>query len=296
MCICQANVCLPQAATASDDLVVPSWMANRGDLLPKVSPQVMTTFKSILPHLMLSDDARDIPESFWSAARQVLELGENASLPFVWMYVDESVQASDVERFGKEKERILHIVSMDPIAGNWLVPIIRFRMDWVRMNLKAGTLDRIPFTADELSGMEALIIVQGTRADLENIRNLREELRASGATVAKYVWPIEGTPEERDAADHARRAERRALLHPFYQEYKWCEKHLGPVKSAALPNSKQADTSGPPETSTTVAPSRSVGTMAAPGQRQPRGWLLWLLVIVGASGGAVWLFTRKPSK
>ena len=275
---------------------LPVWLGDNRRLLPPVPATAITTMKDALPLLRsehVMGEARS--DQYWKAARNVLELGEQAGLALVWVYAEDGSPSSEIElhEFGRTRERILGALDRDPVVTKWMLPLFRARIDWVRDNLKNGRINDIPFTYDDLNGMEGYLIVHGTAADLDNIHRLTEEIRHSKAEWARNMWPLEGTSEERAARDAERRTLGRSVPIPFYQEYKWCENHLGPVKIVANPTDDLPTQNGR-QNRTANEQERNQGTHATSTIAEPRrSWLVWLLVVIAGTVGVMWLVLRK---
>ena len=292
------SVVVVPSTHAAEALRSPSWLGDKRNLLPQVPADAVATMKEAWPMLALeiTEDRTPPPEPFWQAARRVLELGEQAGLALVWMYAEDvPLNKSDWQTAARQRARLLSALDRDVVASKWLLPILRAKIDWVRENMAAGQLNKTPFTLDDLDSIKGYLIVQGSPSDLENVDRLTEELRQSDAEWARNMWPLLGTPEERAAADAQRRAQARTTLIPFYQRYKWCEKRLGPVKSAGATNVNYP-APNLPDAQRSPRASHSEATTSESSQTTSRLWIAWLLAIVAALGGTVWLVARKSSK
>jgi hypothetical protein len=240
-----AFVTLGVRVVTADPASVPSWMSEHNhSLLPPVDAKVLTRMQEAWPKLRATTDVlvrTPDPLSYRDAARTVGELGEQAGLALIWMYVaDIPIERELWKEAGREKQSILSALSRDPIAGKWMIPILRERMGFISSFIEQDPLDAIPVTIDEFMGIEGYLIAQGTPDDLRRYQTLYEEVRLSSVPWAHQLPILRSTKEEKAVEDAARRRAAQENLHPFFKQFTSNSSSSSTVESFEGSTSKHA--------------------------------------------------------
>lgn len=288
-------------------LSIPSWMVGHRDLLPPVAPEAVALMREVMSKQKVNNDTPQtdgVPSQQQLAlTKLVLELGDQAGKGIVWLYAEDPLPDSasyPAHDFGLSRVEFLREIAFDhELCVTWVIPLLKLRMAWVNDKLHAGKLDDSQFYSTELGAMLGCITHHGNPTDLEEILQLREEIRLSTSQIAKHLNPI-SDEDKKNMLTEQKVADEMYGFKPYHEQFRNAEKHLGKVERknaeviwkernmAAAENSAKAKVKIPNAQPRMEDHSDSVINT----------WLYYVavIVIVMLLVGVVWLIRNKSFK
>lgn len=281
--------------------VLPSWLADKRELLPNVTEEQLTQMAQAWPSLQVSDVVpAKMPDAYWNALKTVVDLNENAALAIVWFY------AQDTPRFGPladtRKSVWLNLLSKDSTSHRWVLPILRYRLKWISGLLERGEHEQISQLSDELSSIHSYMNIQGEENEAQDVQNLIARLAASNQVINTQLASLlepQYDANARASAKYVRTTYRKHL----YRYHEWakltlaCRDHSiedaaklldGEIDSLRLatPVAENPVSSQPPTSKKTSEPVPN---------SKPNSSTRWsvIAVLIVAATGLLWLLVKK---
>lgn len=288
--------------------------------MPPVSKAVIDEMATLWPIIKPTDSDLIKPPKpgELDGDRRVVELGDQAALAMVWLYVKDAsppavlpTDAPEIAQFkkqqaiwadGRNKEAILMELIYDPATIPWLLPILQARMGVFEDAVKSRQIEDV-FSFPELDWVSTYLDMHGTDHDVERGDALNQKIREYyNSTNRPNARPP--LAQRREEIDYNRQHARQMASLTFVEGYAGRIRSFAEVsKLMAEQQAKNKKTEHPDQTAIVApasVPSPSTKASApmstkATTQSQPESpsWLVWLLVVIMATVAAVWVFLRK---
>lgn len=293
--------------------VIPPWLIGHENVLPPVSPEikheVRQLWKKMLdnsPDLELGE--RKLHAEYVRPAEKFISLGEVVGQVLVWDYLEEpeTLDLSQIEieerpahissmvsQNGQVKDRLLTRLGHDPTLEKWILPMLRVRMEWFENAIAEGHINEV-ISSTEMGGIGGYLYSHGDRADLEKYYHLINGLRK--ANFEPSLFKNHPTLESQAADIAESRKNYQNAKRTVADDQRSFLKSLGVVINAAPSKGQTGSADG--SVSPAVRSSSQKSTDAKSEKNievGSRSWLLWVLTIIVAVGGIIFMI-RKPNR
>lgn len=181
------------ASSPAAPIPLPDWVKPMESSLPPVSPEVIAEVDDILAFRDLNLERRHQPgiaEQSIQKACRLAELQDQGDQALIWQYLKATTG------FSYPVMPFLMRYQGDRELATWLLPLVRFRMDWLETALYDDALKKQAGWAvqgSELPDIERYLCSQGEFSDLEKLNRLVEAAAKAGFKSSYYLemkkWP-----------------------------------------------------------------------------------------------------------
>lgn len=299
-----AFTCFLGTTALSAPVPLPDWVKPMESSLPRLSPEVISEVDEIRAFAIDNNGNYSPPVIAQSESnqRRYVHLREQADQAMIWQYLKATS--------GPYKDtRILHQLGEDRGLAAWLLPIVRFRVEWLEQSMrdpqKRKYLENV-FHSFEILDIQNYLFNQGEYSDIENLNLLVENLNllvdvsrkpkfeSEAGAGKKFVDP--GFLQEQVQAMQQARIQSERQNQPFWR---LVASHLierGVLDADALEPRPQARThSAGGHLPKPLGPRKPLPEIK-PLNDYPQPWMvwqIWLFLLVVTAGLLRWLF-RKP--
>lgn len=286
------------------DVVLADWAVPFQVKLPPVSKAIISEVDDLWA--TLSDDRHSGIESgfppddeYFKAARRLVELRDQGDQALLWQYVKAPEPGIAYGPHMRRRNQILWALEENPGMVQWVLPIARARASWLA-NKMASSRDILNPDALELSQILSYYYAQGELDDIKTVDAFW--LSAVNAGFAGEVYRPQTLEQQLPQIERVKaRAKRNSHAH-----WQWLAMRLigkGQLDRSVLANdpnyAKQLERMDAYKKSAqTILPHQNTAAALKPdaattGESYSRSPLAWLLVVLAATVGAVWVFLRK---
>ena len=278
-------------------VTLPDWVKPIESSLPKLPPAVISEVDEIRA-FRVNENSSDHPEQaakWLSHQRRIVELQEQAGQAMLWQYLKASGG-----KYGDDK--ILKSLRGDRDLAAWLLPVVRFRIEWLKQALHdPGQKQHIQKVLESFEIYDILdyLYGQGEFTDIENLNLFMDEANKSkvhlsfilrdgyvmrdGLSIAQRLSDmVKGMQEER---------KRSWQTEPYWQVAARHLIQIGVLKADALkpraPVQNQGDGGNRPKP---LGPRKPL-----PGNKTWQPWMMrpmWLFIAAVSAGLLLWLFRK----
>jgi len=165
---------------------LPDWLAGKAELLPPITSEDLTKLEMAWPKIQSSDVIGSEPPEYWAGLQSIVDLGEKTSLALVWMFAKEAPRLNPSA--GIRKSHFLSMVlSKDSISGHWMLPLLRYRIQWMDSLLARGEQGQFEMLIDELGAIQGYMNVRGEESDYQLVMDFIAKLAASNDTARRRL-------------------------------------------------------------------------------------------------------------
>lgn len=291
---------------------LPPWLGNRTELLPPVDEATRAKVQELRQIMREScpEPVSKPPPAYFTAARELVEYGEKVGQAMVWDYLIEP-EAIDpvklgtgdrdasiavlVSRNGQHKQELLMLLRDDPSLAQWLLPLLRVRIEWFEHSIKEGKTNEV-ISPSEIGGIQAYLYVHGEKSDLEAIYDIVDRLRAIG--FEPRIFARHPTLESQAAEIAEARRIHKLHARPYYQRMILLLRSFG----VEVPEPETSKGNGPPGDSSASKRGASVENksrvLEAPAGSQDTAefsipWYWWSAGLAGLC--LLWLLLKRRS-
>lgn len=281
------------------DFALADWAVPIQNQLPPVSKEIISEVDDLLA--IMNDERHGsfeggIPydDIFYRAARQMVELRDLGEHALLWQYVKAPEPGVGMGQLAMSRNQILRAIEYNPDMVPWVLPLARARVDSLAKKMQAQR-GFMPSDSNELVDIKRYFYSQGELKDIKSVDDIFASAVANG--YVRGDSRIEQTMEEQMPQIERVKARVRKAASPHWKliaqgliadgklDKSFLSADVGVTKgSSSGDNLPQMRPSSAPKTTTQPA--------EVP-QLESKSWLMWLLVVIMATAGAVWVFLRK---
>jgi hypothetical protein len=273
---------------------IPEWIENRRDLLPPINLGEFLLMKKSWESIQISDVEFNPPPRYWEGLEAIASMGEKAVEALVWLYVQEPPRLNP--ELGVRDEYLIRTVFLnDTTSVRWVLPLLRYRLQWMEGLLVRREYDRLLQLCDELGAIQGYLNIRGDEQDYRNVMDFISKLASANDALKKRLSALVG-PDYDAAVDESRRKARRQQLFPYHE---WAKLALTSRKGTAQHSDKtEAATTQGNKINLKPAPSpnglEAKPTTATPSE-EPTSSTPWsiIVVLIVAASGLLWLLVKK---
>ena len=206
-------------AHSAESFQMPAWLAGQKDLLPPVPMETVQEMRSIREGLNSPPELGPTPESYYKAVQRIVELGDQASLGMIYLYVEDVPRQLWNKNAARRRPAniIRNVFLDDTVTTKWVLPLLRYRLSWIESSLRSGKLDQSGAFPEEIEAIEGFMDIRGDPADLKQVHDLRLEISESDTQYAKCMgWVPTG---EDIGGDVSRRKSRQRHRMPYHLSF-----------------------------------------------------------------------------
>ena len=279
---------------------LPDWVKPIEAALPKLPPDVISEVDEIITfNIGNSYDSRFRPEvkaQIEGNNQRLVELREQADQAMIWQYLK-----ATSELYPGYQYNYLSRLGHDRGLAAWLLPIVRFRIEWLKKALHDPTQKQhihYVFSCSEIYDIEQYFFQQGEFSDIENL-NFAEDKATELLFRGKLVWGV-GHQRLQEQVKAMQEARIQSHQHdcPFWKSRAVSLIAQGVLSADALkprpPAQNPGDGSYRPKP---LGPRKPLPVIKVfPGFLQPwMMWPMWLIIFAVSAGLLRWVF-RKPKR
>lgn len=299
---------------------LPDWIIRGHVKMPQVSKSVIDEMTALWPIIKpTNDEFNELPRpGELEGDKRVIELGNQAALAMVWLYVmdspptmilptdsPETIQSKKQQRVdadGRNKEAILEGLLYDPVTIPWLLPILRARVVVFEDAVKSHQIENV-FTHRELDLVNYYLDTHGTDQDATRADALNEKIREYYCSTNR---PNARPPlaQRREEIDYNRQHAKKMASLTFVEGYAGKIRSFAEVNKLIVEEQEQNNELAHPARTAILAPvSVSSPNIAASAPMQTKATtqlqpvsltkLVLIFIVIVTTAGASWLFLRR---
>ncbi len=165
----------------ADPIAIPQWARPVEDQLPKLSPAIISEVDDLFKIMederhSGNDSGRPSDAEYLKASLRLVDLREQADQAMIWRYLKEQTgpnasPALALKKAALRREGLLMRLRDDPNLPQWLLPLIRERMKWLKSLLQSHQIDGAD-AVTEISGIASYLYRHGEISDIETLEQL----------------------------------------------------------------------------------------------------------------------------
>ena len=286
------------ASSPAAPIPLPDWVKPMESSLPPVSPELVAEVDDILAFRDLNLERRHQPgiaEQLIQKACRLAELQDQGDQALIWQYLKATTD------FNYPVMPFLMRYQGDRALAAWLLPVIRFRMEWLETALYDGASKKQSGWAvqgSELPDIERYLCSQGEFSDLEKLNRLVQAAAKAGFKSSYYLemkkWPKYHWLQLQIKAMQDARDQIKDNSTPYWQgnaRYLISEGILTEEALKPRPRNGTLDAAG--RQSKPLGPRLPLPDPPGPFPPTWIVWPMWLVIFAISAGLLRWLF-RKP--
>ena len=274
---------------------LPSWVAGRSDLLPEITLSEYNIMKDVWPKTQLEHMAIfNPPPEFWESLQIVAEMGEKSVQALVWLYVQDPPRINP-EGEVRDEYLIRTVFLNDTTSVRWVLPILRYRLQWMESLLARGEHERLLKVCDELGAIQGYLNIRGDEEDYRNVMNFINRLALVNDNLRRRLDVFVG-PEYDVELDKLRRIGRSQQLLPYHE---WAKLALSSRKDPAKNGGGTEDASTLGNSTSKASPlvhkPHEAKLIESTPIDESISTTLWsmIVVMIVAVTGLLWLLVKK---
>jgi hypothetical protein len=282
---------LTPATLSAEPVTLPEWAKPIESSLPKISPDVISEVDEIYWYNVCNEEYRALPNrkaQYQSNEMRMVELKEQAGQAMIWQYLKSTDHGGS--------PRVLSGLAKDREVAAWLMPILRFRIEWLKKAISDDEMKgyfekhRIAW---EIGEIEEYLFSQGEFSDIENLNIVHNEVFKRGAAYSDRASP-ERIAEQIKAMEKARKVGDQ----PYWQ---WSAQYLiseGVLTPDVLkPESKELAVANDRDRPKPLGPRKPLPetTIPTPTQQPRITWPIWILIGLVSVGLLYWACRKSRS-
>jgi hypothetical protein len=300
------------AQAAEQSPATPVWLAGRGDLLPPITAHELNKMEKAWSLLQVSDVMGNEPPEYWHALQTVVELDKKASLALVWLYAKDPPRLNPSVGI-RNSRLVLRTLSDDTISESWLLPLLRFRLQWMEGLLSRREHAQLEALIDEIPSIQGYMNSRGEEGDYRMVMDFIAKLGASSEVARQRLsMLLEPKYDAQARADDEWRKRTRPQLYAYHEMAKLTLTARGGdltkaakllsgqidslswafPQASAVPTKTTASMQGASNHATSAATTKkpTASTSEEPASSTP--WSIIIVLLVVATG-LLWLLVKN---
>lgn len=281
------------AALSAAPVPLPDWVKPIESSFPKIAPAVISEVDDIYTFFEANAEYSHRPEvraQFETHTQRLVVLQEQADLAVIWQYL----KATN-NRY--HNYYTLGSLVNDRNLAAWLLPIVRFRVEWLKKEAQQSISNRKPTkyfeeseVVLEMSDLATYLMHQGEYSDMENFNIIWDAASKLGC-LSRETSKSKRLEEQVKAMQEAR-MESEQHDQPLWQSRAKRLIEKGVLNADALkPRLSTFDQSNRPKP---LGPRKPLPGIKPPFQFKPwMVWPMWIFIVLVSAGLLCWVF-RKP--
>jgi hypothetical protein len=271
---------------------LPEWAKPLEPFLPKVPPEVISEVKRI--RWIQSDHSEDGQRPEIKAQNErferIVELREQGDQALIWVYLQDTAEPYTYVDW-------LSRAGCDRDLAAWLLPVVRFRIEWFKKALHApGQKTYLEATDREIRDIEQYLFYQGEFSDIENLNAFTDEAKKLGINLGYATSGQRRLQDQvRDMQNTRKRIEQYSDA-PLWHGDARILIEQGLLTADALNPQPAAQTPGAGSYSPKpLGPREPISELPDPDAQCIKLWMLWAGWGIVSAALLCWLFRKSKS-